>query len=96
MTSKTVATVTVEAGYSKRRHKDVQPIHPELAAALTAWLVGKASGEPVFAMPDKPARMLQRDLKSAGIAYRDDAGRVVDFHALRHTFISRIVSSGAW
>ena len=45
-------------------------------------------------MPDKPADMLKRDLKAAGIPYRDASGRVADFHALRHTFITRLVRSG--
>ena len=29
------------------------------------------------------------------LAYRDSSDRVIDFHALRHTYISRIVQSGA-
>src|SRR5205823_8352515 len=29
------------------------------------------------------------------LAYRDAEGRVIDFHALRHTYVSRIVQSGA-
>ena len=32
--------------------------------------------------------------KSSFLAYRDDAGRVLDFHALRHTFISNLVRGG--
>src|SRR5262249_28284764 len=31
----------------------------------------------------------------AGIAYRDDAGLVADFHALRHTFITNLANGGA-
>lgn len=87
--------VTVAAAYSKRRREDRQPIRPDLAADLRPWLAGKASREPVFALPGKPARMLRVDLAAAGIPYRDTAGRVADFHALRHTFISMVVSSGA-
>ena len=30
-------TVTVEAAYSKRRRRDVLPVHPDLAARLAAW-----------------------------------------------------------
>jgi site-specific recombinase XerD len=39
----------------------------------------------------------QRDekAKSDFLAYRDRDGRFIDFHALRHTYISRIVSGGA-
>jgi integrase len=32
---------------------------------------------------------------SSFLAYRDSAGRVADFHALRHTYVSRLVKSGA-
>ena len=42
----------------------------------------------------KLAKMLRRDLEAAGIVYRDNAGWVVDFHALRHTFISRLAKAG--
>jgi len=82
--------------YSKRRRNDVQPIRRDLTERLRPWVEDKAADEPVFAtMPDKTAKMLRADLAAAGIAYRDDAGRVVDFHALRHTFITSVVSGGA-
>ena len=38
--------------------------------------------------------MVKHDLEVAGIAYKDAAGRQFDFHALRHTFITRIVKAG--
>ncbi|MFO8013709.1 MAG: site-specific integrase [Phycisphaerae bacterium] len=87
-------TVTVEAGYSKHRREDVQPIRQDLADVLRPWLEGKERGEPVFKMPSKTAKMMREDLAEAGIEYRDAAGRVADFHALRHTYISRLVRSG--
>ena len=109
-------TVTVEAGYSKHRRKDVQPIRRDLADLLRPWLKGKERGQPVFRMPDKTAKMMREDLKvgreawlkeapsekerkrreaTSFLAYRDGAGRVADFHALRHTYISRLVRSSA-
>ena len=110
-------TVTVEAGYSKHRRKDVQPIRQDLADLLRPWLAARPSGEPVFGtMPEKTGRMIRKDLQAAKkkwvkevkapevrkeradlsfLAYRDSAGRVADFHALRHTYISRLVKSGA-
>jgi site-specific recombinase XerD len=39
--------------------------------------------------------MLRVDLAAAGIAYRDEEGRQRDFHALRHSYITAVVSSGA-
>ena len=51
--------------------------------------------DPVFpAWPQKPAKMFRCDLEDAGITYRDDAGRVADFHSLRHTFISNLARGG--
>ena len=38
--------------------------------------------------------MFRRDLDAVGIPYRDDAGRVADFHSLRHTFISNLARGG--
>ncbi len=88
-------TVTVAAAYSKRRDTDVQPIRPDMAAILSPWLANKPAGVPVFArMPKMTARTLKWDLKAAGIDYRDASGHVLDFHALRHSYISIIVRSG--
>ena len=43
-------------------------------------------GTPLFAVPDKLVRVLDRDLKAAGIAKVDDRGWTLDVHALRHSF----------
>ena len=88
-------TVTVTAAYTKRRRRDMQPIRRDLAERLRPWLTGKADGGPVLPLPERTADMLKVDLKAAGIPYADGAGRVVDFHALRHTFITSVVSGGA-
>jgi len=87
-------TITIQAAYSKRRREDVQPIRDDLADVLRPWLAGKAKGETVFTLPEKTAKMMRTDLEAAGIAHTDDAGRKVDFHSLRHTYISRVVESG--
>ena len=63
-------TVTVAAGYSKRRRKDVQPIRRDLADNLREWLRSKTSCERVFRrMPDNTARMLRADLEAAREAW---------------------------
>jgi integrase len=49
---------------------------------------------PVFDVPDKLCKILNRDLRLAGIAKRDDRGRVLDVHALRHTFGSLLSKGG--
>ncbi len=45
-------------------------------------------------MPEKLAEMLRADMADAGIPYRDDTGRVADFHALRHTYITNLARGG--
>ncbi len=88
-------TVTVRAAYSKRRRDDVQPIRSDLAELLRSWLDGKKAGQPVFALPEKCAAMLRLDLETALVPYKDALGRFGDFHALRHTYITRLAQSGA-
>jgi len=112
-------TVTVQAGSSKRRRQDVQPIRTDLADVLRPWLNGKPTDAPAFAtLPSRynMAKMLRRDLAAARAAWlaetkdnaerqersasdflaaTDASGRVVDFHAQRHTYITRLVQSGA-
>jgi integrase len=48
----------------------------------------------VFNVPDKLCKILNRDLKLAGIAKRDERGRVLDVHALRHTFGTLLSKGG--
>ena len=88
--------VTVAAAYSKRRRNDEQPIRQDLAELVRPWLAVKTKGSPVLhLLHGHTAELIRHDLQAAGIPYADDAGRVADFHALRHTFITRVVSSGA-
>jgi len=64
-------------------------------ALAEPWLASKPRGVPVFNVPDKTAKMIRQDLRAAGIDYADESGAVIDFHSLRHSYISRIVASGA-
>jgi site-specific recombinase XerD len=50
---------------------------------------------PLFYVPGKLRMILDRDLKAAGIPKRDDRGRTLDVHALRHTFATQLARSGA-
>ena len=89
------STLTVQAAHSKRRRLDVLPLRRELAEAL-AGHCRLAVGGPLFNMPVRAnvAAMLRDDLEAAKIPYRDAAGAVLDFHALRHTFITNLVRAG--
>jgi integrase len=49
---------------------------------------------PLLYVPSGLVRILDRDLRAAGIPKRDDRGRTVDVHALRHTFATHLVAAG--
>jgi integrase len=75
----TPPTCTVEAGYSKRRKRDVQPLPPALVEPLRAWLAGFGPGEPVFAgIAGDTARMLRSDLAAAREAWLKTGEREPD------------------
>ena len=67
-------TITVDAGNSKRRRLDVQPIRRDLAELLRPWLATKPRGERVFGkLPEATARMLRSDLSAARCHWIDAA-----------------------
>ena len=83
-------TVMVETAYSKHRHKDFLPLKPDLAAEMQEYLANRPSKAKVFSVTDKTSYMIKADLLDAGIDYIDDNGKVLDLHALRHTFITNL------
>ena len=93
------STVTVEAGYSKRRRLDVLPLRKNTAAELKSYLANKLPAARAFAGTYKKlakytAEMMQADLKDAEIDYQDENGRFFDFHSLRHQTGSLLAASG--
>lgn len=89
-------TVTVEAAYSKRRRADTLPLRIDTAEMLRNEISSRTDDAPAFRLPSEHnmADMLRADLVDGGIECKDDAGRVVDFHALRHTFITNLARGG--
>ena len=66
----TPPTCTVEAGYSKRRKRDVQPLPPAMVEPLRWWLQGFEPGSRVFeGIAGDTARMLRSDLTAARSAW---------------------------
>ena len=59
-----------------------------------AGVVGAVDDVPLFDVPDKLVRILDRDLAAAGIPKRDERGRTVDVHAMRGTFASHLAAAG--
>src|SRR5262249_44733235 len=78
------ASVTILAAYSKNGQTATLPLPQDLADDLRTLRDSTPSGKPLFRLPmGEGADMLRTDLALADIPYRDDAGRVFDFHALR-------------
>ncbi len=83
------STVTVAAAYSKHRRQDVLHLPAWLSAQLVEWF---AAGGGCWPFPrEHQGRVLQRDLKAAGVPYRTEEG-FFDFHALRHWFVTAVAN----
>ena len=91
-------TVTVKAGYSKRRRMDVLPLPSEILETVRLWLTSKPAGQPLWpgdwAEHRYAGKILQVDLLAANVDYVDANGLFADFHALRHTFITNLGRHG--
>jgi len=88
--------VTIEAADAKNRRRDTLPLRSGVVAILLVHMEHKTPNTPVFVLPPKPemARMLRADAKAAGVRTADDSGRRLDFHSLRHTFITNLAAAG--
>jgi integrase len=92
-------TVFVIDAYSKNRKQTVLPLRPETAKELQVFLSNKTPATKVFGgsysrLTCHTSKMLQADLAKAGIEYEDDAGRVFDFHCLRHETGTLLADAG--
>jgi integrase len=85
-------TVKVEAGYSKHRRQDVQPLPADVATILSDFLA-TADAERPFPLPDESAEMLAEDMAPARARWiaqdglsdreRQDRAENPDFLAVR-------------
>jgi len=92
-------TVTVKAGSSKHKRLDVQVLRLETAALIREFFQNKTPRAKAFGgtytkLTDRTADMVREDLAEAGIDYADEAGRVFDFHSLRHQTGSMLARYG--
>jgi integrase len=85
-------TVTVEAGYSKRRRHDVQPLPSEFAAELQAWIESMPKRAPLFPGSKRWGAALKADARAAGVPVKTAEGSI-DFHCLRHTYATRVAAT---
>lgn len=94
-------TRRLEGSYSfqaaeQKGHKDTRvPFRPELVRLLRSWFRAQGPDATLDSLvvpgfPDNPVPALKLTLEAAGIPYRNAAGEVCDFHALRHTFVTNM------
>jgi integrase len=63
----------------------ILPVVPTLAEELRQWVLdtGRQPGDSVFGVPT--LRTFKKDMKRAGVPYKDARGRTADFHSLRRS-----------
>ncbi|MDA1252832.1 MAG: site-specific integrase, partial [Planctomycetota bacterium] len=100
--------IELEAADEKNRDGSDIQLRADLAEDIRGWLrsrqnaaplrldgkVALPADSPLFNVPTGLRRILDRDLKAAGIPKRDDRGRTIDVHALRHTFGTMLSQGG--
>ena len=89
-----VPFVRLLASNEKSRKGSTIALRSDLAADLRAWVQGKKLEERVFTVPAGLLRIMDRDLKAAGIPKKDAEGYVVHVHALRHSFGTHLSLAG--
>ena len=88
----------------KNREGSIIPLRVDQVGELREWMQSSAAlslptdsrdlARSLFNVPKGLVRILDRDLAAAGIAKRDDRGRTLDVHALRHTFGTMLSRAG--
>jgi integrase len=88
-----VPYVHARASTTKNGKDAFIPLHVAVVDALLDILPNNPSpAEPVFKVPS--IETFKADLEAAGIDYRDQRGNKTDFHALRTTYCTLMVSTG--
>ena len=88
-------SITIPATRTKNKKDTTIVLRPQMTADLKSFTAGKMPDVRVFNLPSKPPVMLRRDLKSAGIEFETDEGRI-DIHSLRHSFITNLARAGVF
>ena len=92
------AEVMVPGKFTKNGDPARQPLPPALVPLLSLWLKDRPVSVPCWpgnwAKNKGAGKLLRADLEAAGVPYVKD-GLFADFHALRHSYISKLIRSGA-
>jgi integrase len=84
----------LDAKHEKNRQGSSIPLRADLRADLAAWTAGRPQTERLVHITQAALKVFDRDLRFAGIAKRDDRGRTVCLHSLRHSFATLLSKGG--
>ena len=84
----------LDESWTKNRKPGFQPLPGFLLDELRHEVEDKEPTESLLYVPSHPARAMDKDLETARILKQTEEGKI-DFHALRVTFVSLLVESGA-
>ncbi|MCC6682574.1 MAG: site-specific integrase [Phycisphaeraceae bacterium] len=83
-------TMTVRPEVGKTRKPVVLPLHEDVVKMLAEWTMDMKPNDLVF-KPVPMVKTLKVDLEKAGVPFKDENGRQLDFHALRSTFTTLLL-----
>lgn len=86
--------IRVRAATSKNGKTARQFLPSSLVSELAEFLKGK-DGRVFTAHPASLSKVIKYDLKGAGIEQFNNQGQKRDIHAMRHTYITRLIERGA-
>ncbi len=86
--------IILDERWTKNREPGFQPLPQTLMNELARTAQPQWSDQPLLDVTTQPAKFLDSDLKRAGIPKWTDEGKI-DFHALRTTFTTLVIESGA-
>ena len=100
----TTPFAVLESQHEKNRQWAEIPLRADLVDNLRQWVADRQKGfggpsatfwnEFLFAVPASLVKVLNRDLKLAGIPKSDERSRTVDVHSLRMTFATLLSKGG--
>jgi integrase len=85
--------IMLDAKHEKARRGAAIPLRSDLADDLRAWIGDRREG-PLLRISPNAVKVLNRDIAFARIAKRDERGRTVCIHSLRHTHGTLLTKAG--
>ncbi len=86
--------ISVRASTTKNARPALIPLHPDTVSALLEAFTGSGAADGLVFTHIPDMTTFRKDLERARIPYKDALGRQADFHALRHTLATQLMTSG--